>query len=245
VPTTGTFLPDINGNFQLTVRASLDPTTGTFKPSSTGNFFFPTRGDLISSTTGSAVLTFTPFNPLAALATLASFSPANTLAANPYSFSPAITSAAMNPYAYSSAYQSSAYQMPYSMPSQSSSYNAAAPTYTSAASSSASSSADYGPASVVGIPFEKGHVKWPLAFRLLPPDTKTNIADRLESDLLTLAGQSGNGNVNAGLVADASRNVARLGAWLKAHESDMAEATYTEGQAFVRMLDATLASMRY
>src|SRR5262245_4582079 len=107
VPTTGTFLPDINGNFLLTVRASLDPSTGTFKPSSTGNFFFPTRGDLISSTTGSAVLTFTPFNPLAALATLASLSPANTLAANPYSFSPAITSAAMNPYAYSSANQSS------------------------------------------------------------------------------------------------------------------------------------------
>jgi len=248
VPTNGTFLPDRNGNFVLTVRASLDPKTGTFTPSATGNFLFPTRGDLVSSMTGTTVATFTPFNPLAALASLASLSVSNPLAANPYAFNSVAASAALNPYALASAspYMSSAYQMPYVMPVQTANYGAAtAPISTTSAPSSAVNTGDKAPMNVYGISIEKGHIKWPLAFKLLPPDMKDSVADRLEGELLALVGQAASGNASAGLVADASRNVARLAAWLKSHETDMAEATYTEGQTFVRTLDATLASMRY
>jgi hypothetical protein len=245
VPTNGTFIPDGNGNFVLTIRASLNPTTGTFSPSATGNFFFPTRGDLISTTTGSPVITITPFSPLVPLASLASLPLTGTYSANPYAYSPASAGAAMNPYSYAStgAYGSNPY-VPYSMPYQPTSASAAPSSFTGAVSSAAVASAQSAPAAY-GIPIEKGHIKWPLAFRLLPPETKENVADRLEGELVSIASQAAGGAPNTGLVADAKRNVARLAAWLKSHQDDMAEATYQEGRAFVRLLDEALTAVRY
>jgi hypothetical protein len=90
-----------------------------------------------------------------------------------------------------------------------------------------------------GIPYENGHIKWPLAFRLLPPDKKEKVADRLEGQLVAITQGSG-GMVDPTLISGAKRNLTRLSSWLADHQTDMAEATYHDGLAFLHTLDEAL-----
>ncbi len=243
VPTKGTFVPTFDGNFVLTVRAALDPKTGNFNPSPTGNFVFSQRGDLVSSSSGNLVPTITTFNPTAAaLANLQAARLTNAMTA--VAASPVTTSMAMNPYSYAPMTMTNPYT-PSSMPYQSMSSASSTPTNSSAASSGAGvSDSEKSSTTTLRIPFEKGHIRWPLALQLMPPDVKANIADPLEADLLALAKQPAGSTGGEGLTTAASRNLARLGAWLTVRQDEMAEATYRDGWAFLRMLDETVSAMR-
>jgi hypothetical protein len=81
-------------------------------------------------------------------------------------------------------------------------------------------------------------VKWPLAFRLLPPDQERDLTGKLEGQLLSLAS-------NPAVVQDAKQTVQRLHRWLKEHRNDMADATYRDGLDFLRSLDTTLTGLAY
>jgi hypothetical protein len=91
-----------------------------------------------------------------------------------------------------------------------------------------------------GIPYENGHIKWPLAFRLLPPEKKQNLVDRLERELVQTTTGASNGTFDPTVLSEAKQNVARLHSWLTAHRADMAEATYRDGLDFLRTLDEAL-----
>ena len=95
-----------------------------------------------------------------------------------------------------------------------------------------------------GLPTEDGHIKWPLAFRLLPPKERQELRDPLEGQLALVTTQASSGAVDGAVLSDVARNAARLSAWLKAHRIDMAEGTYRDGVDFLRMLDATVAALQ-
>ncbi|HWY85337.1 MAG TPA: hypothetical protein VNX28_01365 [Gemmataceae bacterium] len=244
MPTTGTFVPTRTGNFVLTTRESFDPKTKTFVPSPTGNFVLSTRGDLVSSTTKMLVGSIVPATTLTV----------PTAFTNPYS-------AMLNPYAagLSNPYMmamsgTTPYSMTpygsYSMPMYGTPYGNTAPTSATAvaATKSAADAASDKQTQVAlgayGIPTEDGHVKWPLAFRLLPPEKKSELTDTLENQLLAMAGGS-SGSSNSTVLRGAKQSVQRLSAWLDEHKTNLAETTYQDGRDFLRRIDATLTTLTY
>lgn len=228
MPTRGTFVPALSGNFLLTTREAFNTKTGKFVPSPTGNFLFTTRGDLVSSTTKSPVGTVLPFSALTPPTTFVPTTVTIPSMTNPY------VSGLANPYLagmanpYVPAYVPP-YPMNYANPMPTNGYAATA--------AGATRAADQAAEGATGIPFENGHIKWPLAFRLLSPEKKQSLTDPLEAQLIALATQ-GAGGASAN---QAKKDVARLSTWLTEHRTDMAEATYDDGVAFLRSLDAVLA----
>lgn len=232
-PTKGSFTASPTGNFVLTTREKFNAATGTFVPSATGNFVLSTRGTLTSSSTGTAVESFLPllpprvFNPYVNAAGAPFL---NTLA-NPY----LATAPSMSPYPMPM-YASGSYgMMPYSNPYTSTSPGPAYGTM------GAAPAADVQIMPGLGIPFENGHVQWPLAFRLMGAEQKRDLADRLEGQLLAL----GTDVANPGLARSAKHTVHQLAGWLTAHQTDMADATYRQGLEFLHGLDESLAGLIY
>jgi hypothetical protein len=232
----GTFVPAANGNFALTLREAFNAKTGTFVPSSTGNFLLSARGNLVSAGTKTAVGSFLPFVPPIPTTSLIPGTATNVFATNPY--------APVNPYAAGMAnpYAAMSYPMPYPVPSNYGSPISGYGTPTTTSSNQTTPGSDVWGA--YGVPSENGHIKWPLAFRLLPAEQKQNLLDRLEGQLVLAATQASSGALNASSLSEATRSVARLSAWLTAHRTDMAEATYRDGLDFVRTLDEALAALK-
>jgi hypothetical protein len=242
MPSGGTFVPANNGNFLLTTREALNVKTGKFAPSPTGNFVFSQRGDLVSN--GTAVASFVPLAALSPLSSVAPLAAASTFATNPYAANPYLAnpyaSGMVNPYMATAAIPYvPIYPPPYptatNSPLQANTYATAAATADSTRAGQQAALASY------GIPYENGHIKRPLAFRLLPPDKKQSLADGLERDLVAALAQGAMGTPDASLLSAAKRNLAGLSSWLTGHRDDMAEATYRDGQAFLRALDEALA----
>jgi hypothetical protein len=237
MPTTGTFVPTRTGNFVLTTRESFDPKTKMFVPSATGNFVLSTRGDLVSSTTKTPVDSFVPLTSLTAPSALM-----NPLAAglsNPYMTAMSgATPYSMTPYG---GYSMSMYGTPYGNTAPTSATAVAA---TKSAADAASDKQTQVALGAYGIPTEDGHVKWPLAFRLLPPEKKSELTDTLENQLIAMAGGS-SGSSNATVLGGAKQSVQRLSAWLEEHKINLAETTYQDGRDFLRRVDATLKTLTY
>ncbi len=239
MPTSGTFVPTPFGNFSLVTRESFNPMTRTLMPSPTGNVLLATRGDLISATTKMPVNSVVPVLPAVNLPVV---NPSVTV--NPYA------GAMVNPYMPSAMATSPYAAMPYGN-SYGSSYGT--PMYTSSATSpyattkSTSETSNVTPAQIAlgayGIPVKGGHIDWPLAFRLLSPDKKRELTDPLESQLLALAGQGTASTLNPTFSQEVKQHVDRLSAWLVAHQTDMAEATYEGGVAFLNNVRATVKAL--
>jgi hypothetical protein len=233
LPQNGTFVSTPLGNFALITRDSFNPKTKTFTPSPTGNFLVATRGDLVSSMTKTPVDSVVPVLP--SVASAATMNPyAMSAMVNPYAMGAASSpySSMMNPY-------SSSYGMSYG-----SGYsNNAAPTVNVQPTSAPTVSTQAIALGAYGIPTKGGHVEWPLAFRLLPPDKKRELTDTLESQLLALAGQGAGTMLNPAFFQGLKQNVTRLSAWLTEHQSDMAEATYRDGRDFLNNIKATVQAL--
>jgi hypothetical protein len=236
-PVTGTFVPTLNGNFVLTTREAFNTKTGMFVPSATGAFVFSTRGDLVASATGMAVGSFLPFVPFVPLTTTVPVAN-NRIVVNPYAANP-YASGSMNPYMMGMSNPYIAIYPP-SSPSRNNAAAMQASNYAAAAAASEATGSARQAAGNYGIPYENGHIKWPLAFRLLPPDMKETLADPLDGQFVTLTTQEANGVVDPALVSGAKRNVARLSGWLTAHRTDMADATYQDGLEFLHTLNDAL-----
>ncbi len=232
MPASGTFVPAFNGNFLLTTREAFNTKTGTFSPSPTGQFLFSTRGDLVSNATKMAVGSFLPFVPSVPLA--ASLTTPTPVAINPYAANPYMNGIA-NPYLGATTNPYIPMYMP-SYPTTNTSAAAGAVYGNSSQAGGATRALDQAALGTFGIAYENGHIKWPLAFRLLPPDKKQSLADPLEAQLTEVMMQGAGGNVGG-----AKKSVARLAHWLTEHQADMAEATYQDGVAFLQTLDAALS----
>jgi hypothetical protein len=236
LPTNGTFVPTPLGNFSLVTREAFNPMTRTLMPSPTGNVLLATRGDLISSTTKTPVNSVVPVLP--------AVNP--SVMVNPYA------GTMVNPYMPGAMATSPYAAMPYP---NGSSYGT--PMYTNTATSpiattqatpkSTSDTTSATPAQIAlgayGISMNAGHIDWPLAFRLLSPDKKRELTDPLESQLLALAGQSSGATLNPAFSQEVKQNVDRLSAWLTAHQTDIAEATYQDGVAFLKNVKATVKAL--
>lgn len=94
-----------------------------------------------------------------------------------------------------------------------------------------------------GVPVEFGEVSWPLALRLMPPSTRQQVLDRLESQLKTVANQAATGDVSQALLREANGTINQAHAWLHDHRSRMAENTYRDGINFLDRLENTLHRM--
>jgi hypothetical protein len=233
MPTNGTFVPSPFGNFVLTTREAFNPATKTFVPSATGNFVLSTRGDLVSSTTKTPVDSFVPLTPPTGMN--AFVNPYAATQFNPYM---AATSVAapypIMPYG-------SSYAAPYSSPYG----NAASNTYVPTANvqsppETAGEKQTRLALGAHGIPVKDGHISWPLAFRLLPPDKKRELTDTLESQLVALASEG----YTPAVLQGAKQSVQRLSAWLSAHQTDLADATYQEGIHFLQRIEGTLSALK-
>jgi hypothetical protein len=240
MPANGTFVPAANGNFILTTREAFDTKTGKFVPSATGTFLFSTRGDLMTS----ATMSLPSYLPLGALLNSAGLNaqvavlPMYPYAANPYAMTNPYTGAASSYPMYPPPYYGSPYSGNYSTTSANDSLKQA---YAVAASPTPAPPDPTRTAlAASGIPMEDGHIQWPLAFRTLPPDKKRELTDRLEAQLVQVT----NG-ANAVAVDGAKKTVARLSAWLREHQADMADATYRDGARFLRAIDDGLAALKY
>jgi hypothetical protein len=100
------------------------------------------------------------------------------------------------------------------------------------------------PLAAFGIPSEDGAVKWPLAFRLMPPNQKRDLLDPLQSQLQIVTAQAAAGRANQALVKEARHKVESLHQWLRTRRLDMAEGTFNDGDAFIRQIDVALQAMR-
>jgi hypothetical protein len=148
-----------------------------------------------------------------------------------------------NPYA--------AYGVPYY--GSSASYGAGAPTvaaanntYTPVAASSTASTPQAKATDALkafGIPVEFGEVKWPLALRLMPPDTKRDLLDKLESQMKIAANQAINGNASQTLLRETKNTIDSVKWWLRGRRSNMSENTYQDGDGFLRQLEESLRRM--
>ncbi len=212
------FFPTPFGTLMLTTRQAINPVTGSFLSQSTGRFVIPTRNDNLTLT-NTQIEYFNPNAPMMM---------------NPYTTgNPGVTFSMMT-----------AYPVPYANPY-------AAPTANGMKNNNGVDMKSIVDApevmknrqalGSVGIPTENGHIKWPLAFRLMPPEKKRALTDTLESELLALASESSASTYNPVTVLAARKNVQRLSGWLNAHQSDFAEATYQEGVGFLRTLNTALS----
>jgi hypothetical protein len=94
-----------------------------------------------------------------------------------------------------------------------------------------------------GIPVEFGEVKWPLALRLMPPDAKRDLLDKLESQVKLAANQALNGNASQTLLRETKSTLDSVKWWLRGQRSNISENTYDDGDAFLRQLEDSLRRM--
>ena len=94
-----------------------------------------------------------------------------------------------------------------------------------------------------GIPVEFGEVKWPLALRLMPPDTKRDLLDKLESQMKLASNQAINGNASQALLRETKSTIDSVKWWLRGRRSNISESTYQDGDAFLRQLEESLRRM--
>jgi len=94
-----------------------------------------------------------------------------------------------------------------------------------------------------GIPVEFGEVKWPLALRLMPPDAKRDLLDKLESQMKIAANQAINGNASQVLLRETKNTLDSVKWWLRGRRSNIPENTYDDGDAFLRQLEDSLRRM--
>jgi len=97
--------------------------------------------------------------------------------------------------------------------------------------------------SAFGIPVEFGAVKWPLAMRLMPPDVKRDLLDKLESQMKVVASQAVSGNASQPLLRETKSTIDNVRGWLRGRRSNMAESTYQDGDTFLRNLEDSLRRM--
>jgi len=93
-----------------------------------------------------------------------------------------------------------------------------------------------------GLTDDSGAVRWPLAFRLLPPE-KEYLRRQVEAVFLVGLAQAVSGKSNPAMTQEARQAVASLRQWLIAHEDGLAEATRHEAREFLRKLDGALSAM--
>jgi len=94
-----------------------------------------------------------------------------------------------------------------------------------------------------GIPVEFGEVKWPLALRLMPPDVKRDLLDKLESQMKIAANQAVSGNASQVVLRETKSTIDNVRGWLRGRRANMAEPTYQDGDAFLRQLEDSLRRM--
>jgi len=94
-----------------------------------------------------------------------------------------------------------------------------------------------------GIPVEFGEVKWPLALRLMPPDAKQDLLDKLESQMKLAANQAVSGNASQTLLRETKSTIDSVKWWLRGRRSNISESTYQDGDAFLRQLEESLRRM--
>src|SRR5205814_4333370 len=90
------------------------------------------------------------------------------------------------------------------------------------------------PAALLGVPVEKGHIRWPLGLRVLPPadETKT-LREQLDALLPTVASQAALGQASPALVEQGLDAIHALRKLLRPREGTMAEVTYTDAMRFL------------
>jgi len=96
--------------------------------------------------------------------------------------------------------------------------------------------------SAIGLTDETGVVRWPLAFRLLPPE-KEYLRRQVETVFQLALAQSVGGRSSPVLTNEARQAVGSLRQWLTEREDGLAEATRREARAFLRKLDDALRSL--
>lgn len=248
-PSTGMFSPSPTGNFVLKTQGVFVPaTTGINVPSSSGPGSFVAPFHSVDPGRAAA---HAYRNALMNYAYLNGFSPYGV--SNPYlwsasSYYPSVYS---QPYSYGSS-GSYGYGTPYSygnygsgdssQPYTSSSYSPSkAYTNTPAYTPKAAPAKQPSSLTAFGIPNEDGKILWPLAFRLLAPEQKQEVLEKLEAQLQIATTQAVADKANPRLLKDAQQNVDNLQQWLR--RTDLAEGTYQEAAAFLRKLDKALQAM--
>ncbi len=268
-PTDGKFVPAANGRFLLTSRQVFDPTTGKFAPSPTGPYVFSTQGNLISTTTGTAVPVsmtglgrlnplnpISPYNPINQQAYLMQVQYAATLrdmlygSNNPYtSYNPYLSNAypmSGQATAYGSGFTNGYYNglgNPYPSPYQ-------APVGGGAPATGPVNIPPYVPGGAVvksnpalaalGVENDDGVIRWPFALRLMSPDKKRDLLDKLEGQLQIVGSQRVAGKANPAVVAEARETLQQVYAWLNGRRLDIAEGAFTEADTMLRNLDKML-----
>jgi len=96
-----------------------------------------------------------------------------------------------------------------------------------------------------GIPVEFGEVKWPLALRLMPPETKRDLLDKLDSQMKLAANQAVNGNASQTPLRETKSTIDSVKWWLRGRQSNISESTYQDGDAFLRQLEESLRRKRH
>jgi hypothetical protein len=254
-PSTQTFVPSATGNYFFATQGNLINDNGN-----RSRVFFGGLG-LVNP-----LNPFSPYNPInqANFALLANYNARLTAsyltamnpytpygnAYSPYNYSPYGYGGYANsyqPYGYGNSYSPSYTPAPYAYPSQSAaSYSApqaanAIPAYTGPAADNQQQVT----LTAFGVPNENGRVQWPLAFRLLSPNMKRDVLDKLEAALQVLAAQGAAGRANPAIVNEAKDSVAALQRWLTENRVDLAEGSYREANSLLRRLDKTLQRMAY
>jgi hypothetical protein len=254
--TTGKFVPSVDGQFVQSTR-------GTFTPSKDGRVapgFVP--GNLANSTSNggnnalannlmpnrattsstSGIFSPSPFAHMfrqyerdllgnAEAATLAGLNNPNWNGSNPYG---AI------PYSGSTAGYGGGSSYPYPV-----SATAASPP-TPSANGNAAGTNQWSPASALaafGVPVESGEIQWPLALRLMPPDAKRDLLDKLASQMKLAANQALNGNASQALLREANSTIGGVKQWLRDRRPNISDSTYEDGDRFLRRLEDALRRM--
>ena len=260
-PTTGTFTPSATGNFVFSTRGNLVTPNGSNLPVNLRGLGLVNPLNPFSPINPINQARFAWLANYQALLTANYMTSMNPYAyGNPYApmygYYPAAYGSpyAATPYGYmSSGYGSSGgygnYSSPY-YPGAATSYPNVAPASYAAPQAYASIPAYAGnneenrqnqvTLTAFGIPNENGKVTWPLAFRLMPPDLRRDLLDKLEADLQVLATQGAAGKVNPTLVREAKDSVQALQRWLTEHRVDLAVDAYREADVMLRRIEKTL-----
>jgi hypothetical protein len=266
-PATGT------GTFNSTSRNAFLSSAGRVVPTANGLAVVSANGTLMPAGTGMVSPTFRSVNPASFVSPLANTAITQSAYAhtlrhfereqewasgfNPYlyggfgfGFAGYGYGFGYGGYGYGNPY--AAYGVPYY--GSSASYGAGAPTVgaanntyaPAAAPNSTTSTAQTKPSDALkafGIPVEFGEVKWPLALRLMPPDSKRDLLDKLESQMKIAANQAINGNASQTLLRETKNTLDSVKWWLRGRRSSMADNTYQDGDAFLRQLEESLRRM--
>lgn len=99
---------------------------------------------------------------------------------------------------------------------------------------------------LAGIVDAQGNVAWPLGLQILTPALETKeMRKQLESALQGAASQAAQGRVQANVVDEASKVVAKLRQSLRDQRVGMAEATVRDAETFLNRVEEVLKGMRY